>query len=190
MADTHEIGKKDSKKLDIKTDTLLRETSSHYIRLIGDADRKARIMVVVNSIMLTIAITMVTKSVNLAPFAWVSITIVIVANVISLFFSVISIKPELQSKSGVETEDNMLHYKKSSEYTLMEYSRKMIDTLTDENKKRDAILKELYYYGNLLTLKYKLIKSSYRIFLWGVVLCVISYMVLYFMYRGNLTLTD
>jgi len=35
---------KDEKKKKIKTDLILKETSANYIRLIGDADRKARIM--------------------------------------------------------------------------------------------------------------------------------------------------
>jgi hypothetical protein len=52
---------KDEKKKKIKTDLILKETSANYIRLIGDADRKARIMLVVNSIFLTLSVTLITK---------------------------------------------------------------------------------------------------------------------------------
>ena len=171
-------GKKNSKKLAIKTDTLVRETSSHYIRLIGDADRKARIMVVVNSILLTIAATAFTRTFDMIAFTWVSLVLLIGFALVSLFFSVISIKPELQNHIASQTEDNLLHYKKCSELSLREYARLMTETLTNDDKKRDAIIKELYYYGNLLTMKYKLIKQAYRFFFLGVTTGIVSYLII------------
>ncbi len=81
----------------IKTDALLRETTAHYIRLIGDADRKARIMIVVNSILLTICVTFLTRVIFHIPHIWVSAAILICANLLALFFSILSVKPELRS---------------------------------------------------------------------------------------------
>jgi hypothetical protein len=87
-------GKKDKER--IRTDALLRETSTNYIRLIGDADRKARIMLVVNSVFLTIGITLLTKSMDDMPFVWISATILMLSNVLTLFFSIQSVKPEIK----------------------------------------------------------------------------------------------
>ena len=102
---------------DIKTDSLLRETSSHYIRLIGDADRKARIMIVVNSILLTLSVTFITKSIRgseVSP-AWISLILLTISNLVALFFTIISVQPEIHTSIGKDTEDNILHYKKCSE---------------------------------------------------------------------------
>lgn len=164
----------------IKTDSLLRETSSRYIRLIGDADRKARIMLIVNSILLTIGITIITEAINHIQYVWISATILICSNVMTLFFSVLSIKPELPTRFAKETENNILHYKKCSEYALKDYTRLMLDTVNDNEKKMDAIILELYYYGNLLSKKYNLIKMAYQFFLWGIVVSVISYLIILF----------
>lgn len=165
----------------IKTDSLLRETSSHYIRQIGDADRKARIMLIVTSVLITIGISILTEAINRVPLVWISATILIITNSATLFFSILSVKPELKSSHiAKETENNMLHYKKCSEYSLHDYTRFMIDTLEDSDKKRDAIIKELYYYGNLLTMKYNYIQIAYRCFLWGIVLSVVSYLLIIF----------
>ena len=105
--------KKKSNKV-IRTDSLLRKTSSNYIRLIVDADRKARIMIVVNSILLTISVTLLTKALNDRPNVWMSATLLMAANLITLFFSILSVKPELHSSIGKETKNNILHYKKMS----------------------------------------------------------------------------
>src|SRR5687767_12585004 len=81
----------------IKTDSLLRETSSHYIRLIGDADRKARIMLIVTSVLITIGISILTEALNKVPLVWISASILIIANSATLFFAILSVKPELKS---------------------------------------------------------------------------------------------
>lgn len=163
----------------IKTDSLLRETSSHYIRLIGDADRKARIMLIVNSIMLTAGVTVMSNVIDKYLLVWISATILICSNLISLFFSILSVKPELHNNHiAKETENNMLHYKKCSEYSLGEYSRMMMLTMGDEDKKMDAIIKDLYYYGNLLGMKYKLMKLGYRFFFYGIMVSVVSYLII------------
>jgi hypothetical protein len=172
--------KKEKIHNEIKTDSLLRDTSSHYIRLIGDADRKARIMIVVNSILLTISVTLFTKSVRgseLSP-AWISIVLLIVSNLLALFFTIVSVKPELHVSIGKDTEDNILHYKKSSQYSLADYKAQILSTMQDNDKKIEAVIKELYYFGNLLTRKYKLLKIAHRCFYWGVLLSVVSYLII------------
>jgi len=170
--------KKEKIHNEIKTDSLLRDTSSHYIRLIGDADRKARIMIVVNSILLTISVTLLTKTIQEGPPVWISLTLLIVSNLLALFFTIVSVKPEIHVSIGKHTENNILHYKKCSEYSLSEYTAHMLNTMHDNDKKVEAVIKELYYFGNLLTRKYKLLKTAYRCFYWGIVLSVTSYLII------------
>lgn len=170
-----EVRKNKKKKDRIRTDSLLRETTTHYIRLIGDADRKARIMLVVNSILLTISITLLTKSLNDIPHVWISAALLIIANLLTLLFSVLSVKPELHSHIAKETEDNMLHYKKCTKYNLQDYTAMVLETIHDNDKKMEAMIKDMYYFGNLLNMKYRLIKMAYRVFFWGIVVSVASY---------------
>lgn len=175
--------KKNKKNKVIRTDALLRETSSNYIRLIGDADRKARIMIVVNSILLTISVTLLTKSLNDKPNVWISATLLMAANLVTLFFSIISVKPELHSSVGKETENNILHYSKCIEYTLKDYTTQLLDTMGDNDKKMEAMIKNIYFFGNLLSMKYKLMKIAYRVFFWGIVLSICSYFIILMIYR-------
>jgi len=171
--------KKDKKANEgIKTDSLLRETSSHYLRLIGDADRKARIMIVVNSILLTGGVTMLTKTINNPSLVWISSILLICGNLLTLFFSVVSVQPELHSNVDKEVENHMLHYKKCLEFPLNQYTTLMMNTMQDKDKKMEAVIKDLYYFGNLLNRKYKFLKTAYRFFYGGILSSVISYLVI------------
>lgn len=175
------LGNKKNKKQygAIETDSLLRETSSHYIKMLGDADRKARIMLIVNSLLLTGGVMVVSNVIDRYPFAWISATILICGNLVSLFFAILSVKPELRDNHiAKETENNMLHYKKCSEFSLGEYTKLMLQTMEDQSKKMDAIIKELYFFGNLLSMKYRLMKVSYRFFFLGIAAAVVSYLLI------------
>jgi len=163
---------------EIKTDSLLRATTAQYVRLIGEADRKARIMVVMNSIFLTISITLLTKTIRHGPPFWISLILVLGFNLLALFFTIISVKPEIHLSIRKDTENNILHYKKVSEYSLKEYIAQMMITMDNNDLKLEAVLKELHYFGNLLTRQYKLLKMAYRCFYWGIVLSVVSYLII------------
>ena len=174
---------KEEKKKKIKTDVILKETSGNYVRLIGDADRKARIMLVVNSLFLTLSVTLISKIFDNVPHSWFFASILMLSNVISLFFSIRSIKPEFNQAKNEETENNILHYKKCNELTLEEYRSQIQSTVTDDAQKMDAFIKELYFYGRLLSIKYKLLKIAYYFFLWGIVLAVLTYIFILIMFN-------
>lgn len=174
---------KQEKKKRIKTEVILKETSSNYVRLIGDADRKARIMLVVNSVFLTLSVTLIGKVIVTIQHSWIFAAILMASNVLSLFFSIQSIKPEFAQAKDDETENNILHYKKSSEVTLDEYRARINSTVIDDTQKMDAFIKELYFYSKLLTIKYKLLKVAYYFFTWGIVLAVLTYIFLLILFN-------
>src|SRR5215204_1304589 len=174
---------KEEKKKKIKTDVILKETAGNYVRLIGDADRKARIMLVVNSLFLTLSVTLISKVFGDVPYSWIFASILMFSNVVSLFFSIQSIKPEFTSTKNDETENNILHYKKCNNLSLEEYRSKINSTLIDDTQKMDAFIKELYFYGRLLNMKYKLLKIAHFFFLWGIVLAVLVYIITLIMFN-------
>ena len=173
----------DEKKKKIKTDIILKETSGNYVRLIGDADRKARIMIVVNSIFLTLSVALISKTITNIPYSWLFASVLMLANVVSLFFSIRSIQPEFNQAKDGESKDNILHYKKCEELSLDEYRLQISTTLTDDTLKMDAFIKELYFYGRLLNIKYRLLKIAYYFFLWGIIVAVLIYIVILILFN-------
>ena len=169
---------KEGKKKKIKTDVILKGTSSNYVRLIGDADRKARIMLVVNSVFLTLSVSLMTKLIGTIQHGWIFASILMASNVVSLFFSVQSVKPEFNQAKDEHAEDNILHYKKCGELTLDEYRAQINSTIIDDTQKMESFIKELYFYGRLLNTKYRLLKMAYYFFSLGILLAVLTYIIL------------
>ena len=53
----------------------------------------------------------------------------------------------------------------------------------DNAQKMDAFIKELYFYGKLLTIKYRLLKVAYYFFTWGMVVAVLTYIILLILFN-------
>ena len=166
-----------AKEEHINSDNLLRQVYSQNIKLIIDVDRKARVIIVVNSILLTLGLTIITKLMDHIHYAWISAVIMIITNLVSLFFCLLSIRPEIKIFLGKEVKDNILHYSKASQYKFKEYSDKVHELLHHNEEKVESLIKDLYFFGNLLTMKYRLMKISFRVFYWGLSVAVISYII-------------
>ena len=166
-----------SKEEHVDSDSLLRQAYGHNIKLIGDLDRKARVIIVVNSVLLTLGISIITKLMDHVHYAWISAVVLIVSNLLSLFFCLLSIRPEIKSHLGKEVNDNILHYSKASEYKFKDYSEKMHELLHNNEEKVNTLIKDLYFFGNLLTMKYRLMKIPFRFFYSGLAIGVTSYIV-------------
>ena len=164
-----------SKEERVDSDDLLRQAHGHNLKLISDVDRKARVIIVVNSILLTLGITIITKLMDHVHYAWISAVILIVTNLLSLFFCLLSVRPEIKSHLGKEVNDNILHYSKASEYKFKDYSEKVHELLHNNEEKVNSLIKDIYFFGNLLTMKYRLMKVSFRIFYSGLAVSVLSY---------------
>jgi len=162
----------------IKKETILRNTASNYIRLICNADRKARNMLLVNSFFLAASITLLSDSLVSIPYSWISAVLLLATNLSSLFFILQSVRPNFSLFKHPDLENNLIHYKKCSQLTLGEYMQQMKEVMADNEKALDAVLKDLYYYGNLLNIKYKLIRHAYRIFTIGMFLSIASYLLM------------
>ena len=159
----------------VDSDDLLRHAHGQNIKLISDVDRKARVIIVVNSILLTLGITIITKLMDHVHYAWISAVILIFSSLLSLLFSLLSIRPEINSHLGKEVNDNILHYSKASEYKFTEYSEKVHELMHNNEEKVNALIKDLYFFGNLLSMKYRLMKISFRIFYTGLATAVVTY---------------
>ena len=135
-------------------------------------------MPIVHSIFITISGTLLTKSILDTLYLWISATLLMLSNVLTLFFSIQSVKPAFKKKGEKEMENYIIHYKKCHQLTQQECSAEIRETMHDQDRKMEAILNDLYHYGNLLNMKYKFLHFAYRLFSRGVLVAVLSYFVI------------
>ncbi|WP_281239368.1 Pycsar system effector family protein [Flavobacterium praedii] len=169
-------------KPDRGIDTLFRVTLGNHTRLSGIADSKANILLSVNAIIISIALSTLIpkldspKNVHLV----VPTFIMLMSSVITIIFAILSTRPKVTkgvfTKKDIEDKKvNLLFFGNFYKMPLTDYQWAMNEMMKDREYLYNSMIKDLYYLGIVLEKKYRLLRIAYTIFMIGIVLSVIAF---------------
>lgn len=163
-------------------DTLFRVTLGNHTRLSGIADSKANILLSVNAIIISIALSTLIpkldspKNVHLV----IPTFIMLMSSVITIIFAILSTRPKVTkgvfTKKDIEEKKvNLLFFGNFYKMPLEDYKWAMNEMMKDREYLYNSMIKDLYYLGIVLEKKYRLLRIAYNIFMIGIVLSVIAF---------------
>lgn len=171
--------------------TMFRTTSRNHYTLNQMVDRKANIMITVNSIILSVAIGGAFTRNELTDITvMVPILILTIASVFSIVTAISAIRPDkTHGKFTVEDirnkEGNLLFYGNFHNMPYRDYEWGMLEKLNDSNFLYTSMIKDLYFLGKTLHRKYRYIRTSLNVFLIGIVSAFIVSLLMNFMAMSN-----
>jgi predicted metal-dependent HD superfamily phosphohydrolase len=178
--------KKDTKKEkpDRGVDTLFRITLSNHTRLSGIADSKANILLSVNAIIISIALSsLIPKLDNVNNSHLVIPTfIMLMFSVVSIIFAILSTRPKVTTgiftRQDIEDKKvNLLFFGNFYKMPLEEYEWAVNEMMKDKAYLYNSMIKDLYFLGVVLEKKYRLLRITYNIFMIGIIISVISFVI-------------
>ena len=164
--------------------TYFRANYANHIRLSAIADNKAHIMISVNSILMSVAISMLTYQslTNKNPLLILPIILFLVTSLTSLIFAVLSSRPRVTSFVPLpETPPNPVFFGNFIHLTLDEYEAAVDAMLRDGKVLFGNMARDIYYLGQVLDKKYRLLTFSYTVFMMGFVATVGAFLGAYFL---------
>ncbi|MBF4517983.1 HD domain-containing protein [Flavobacterium sp. ANB] len=177
--------KKDKiEKPDRGVDTLFRVTLGNHTRLSGIADSKANILLSVNAIIISIALSSIIPKLDSPKNAHLVIPtfIMLMSSVITIIFAILSTRPKVTS--GVFTREdienkkiNLLFFGNFYKMPLEEYDWAMNEMMKDRDYLYSNMIKDLYYLGLVLQRKYNLLRIAYNFFMVGIIITVIAFVI-------------
>lgn len=180
-----ELKKKKNDKiqqLDRGVDTLFRVTLSNHTRLSDIADSKANILLSVNAIIISIALSTLVPKLGSPKNEYLLIpsAILLISSVITIIFAILSTKPNV-TYSNFTDEDikkrkvNLLFFGNFHQMALDAYEEAMNELMKDREYVYNSLTRDLYYLGKVLDRKYKLLSITYTIFMIGIVISVLAF---------------
>ena len=164
--------------------TFFRANYANHIRLSAIADNKAHIMISVNSILLSVAISMLSyqSATNKNPLIVLPIIIFLVTSLTSLIFAVLSSRPRVTSfVPAPEQTVSPVFFGNFIHLTLDQYEAAVDAMLRDGSLLFGNMARDIYYLGQVLDRKYRLLTFSYTIFMMGFVATVGAFLGAYFL---------
>ena len=160
-------------------ETMFKVTARNQISLSSIADNKANLMISVNSIIIT-AIFFIYKNIMESPEFIIPCLILLFVALFTIVYSVLATRPNVTS--GTFSEDdvkkkkvNLLFFGNFHRMNVDDYSKALKGLMLDYDDLYDSLIKDQYYLGVVLGKKYNLLRRSYTIFMFGLIISVLSF---------------
>lgn len=187
-----ELGKL-QKKLDKKVnpdrgiETMFRVTSENHITLSGMADTKSNIMISINSIILSVIISVLFRKLEEFPNLLIPTLMLVATCLITIVFAILATRPNISSGKFTredikEKRTNLLFFGNFHGMELNNYDWGMREMMKDADYLYGSLIKDIYFNGRVLARKYKLLRWSYSIFMFGFVASIIGFTIALLMY--------
>lgn len=162
-------------------ETMFRITSKNHLTLSGMADNKANIMISINSIILSILMTVLTRKFDDYPNLIIPALFLTLTSLLTIVFAVLATRPNVSS--GKFTSDdilnkrtNLLFFGNFHSMDLGDYEWGMKEMMKDKDYLYSSLIRDIYFLGIVLGKKYKLLRISYTVFMYGFVVSILSFL--------------
>jgi len=180
--ESSENKKEKDPKSDRSVDTLFRVTLNNHTRLSDIADSKANILLSVNAIIISVCLSVLVPKLDTPKNAHLIIPsfILLLSSVLTIIFAILSTKPNV-TKAKFTLQDvsdrkvNLLFFGNFNSMLFDDYHNAMKDLIKDRDYIYDSMVKDLYFLGKVLDRKYRLLSMTYKIFMAGIIISVLSF---------------
>ncbi len=195
--------KKGKKKSKEKTDTfaepkrgietMFRTMYSNHMKLSDMADKKASMMIQLNAVLISVIITYLGAKMGKAgalsplmgnnPVLAIPVSILLITALGSVTTAILSAQPDVTSFAWLKKSPeiatnrrvNLLFFGQFTKLKLDNFQSGMRELMRQKDLLYTNMVTDIYYLGEVLTRKYRLLRTSYTIFLVGIILTALSF---------------
>jgi predicted metal-dependent HD superfamily phosphohydrolase len=171
-----------SSRPDRGIETMFRTTSENHVTLSGMADTKANIMISINTIILSIIVSVLFRKLEEFPLLLFPTLMLVITCLITIVLAILATRPTVAS--GRFTSDdikskrtNLLFFGNFHNMELKDYEWGMREMMKDYEYLYGSMIKDIYFLGKVLAKKYKFLRLSYTVFMIGFVSSILAFIV-------------
>jgi predicted metal-dependent HD superfamily phosphohydrolase len=179
-------GKKHSKERNEKPvrsiETMFRISAANQMRLSRMADNKAHIMITVNSIILSVVISLLLRKLDTNTFLMIPTFTLLITSVTTIVFAILATRPSIPNgffskKELDEKKTNLLFFGNYYRMPLPDYQEGMRKMIEDREFIYGSLVMDGYAQGVVLGKKYRFLRRSYNVFMFGLIISVVAFII-------------
>jgi HD superfamily phosphodiesterase len=161
-------------------ETMFRITSGNHQRLSDMADSKAHIMISVNSIIISVLLSVLLKNLEQFPQYTIPAMTLLSVSLVTIVFAILATRPKIPSGTFTENDItekkvNLLFFGNFFRMSMDEYTSGMLNMMDDRDFLYRSLIKDVYSQGVVLGSKYQRLRISYNVFMYGLIVSVIAF---------------
>lgn len=175
--------------------TMLRLTSENHLELSNMADGKASILISVNAIIISVILSLLIRRIQVDTYLTIPTIIFLISSVATIILAILATRPKV-SEGAFSREDilnkktNLLFFGNFYKSTLDEYKWAMNTMMRDTEYLYDSVIQDIYFLGVVLARKYKLIRMAYTVFMIGILVSVLAFVVAMLVHTPSQTIVN
>jgi predicted metal-dependent HD superfamily phosphohydrolase len=167
-------------KLERGVETLFRTTSRNHMQLSSMADTKAHILLTINSILISIVISFLSKRVEQSTYLVWPTALLLLVCLVTVVFAVLTTKPKISKglftkEQVARREANLMFFGNFHNMDLKTYDWGVKEIINDRDYLYSSLTRDVYYLGKVLALKYRYLNIGYKVFMYGLIVSVVAY---------------
>ena len=169
-------------KPDRGIETMFRLTSHNHILLSQMVDSKASILITINSIILSLVVSVLIRKLEENVYLLYPTVMLISVCLGTMVFSILASRPNISSGKFTREDiknkkTNLLFFGNFHAMKLEDYEWGMKEMMKDAEYLYGSLTKDIYFLGKVLGKKYHYLRIAYSIFMYGFVLAILSFIV-------------
>ena len=163
-------------------ETMLRIQARNQMGLSAIADRKASILLSINTMITSFAIGFLFRKIDKYPELEIPSYLFAITGLICVILAVIATRPNIGSPKEINEEMkpkdvNLLFFENFINMPLKEYQAALIETNKTSDEVYENLTRDSYFLGKVLAIKYKRIRLAFNVFMSGLTITVIAFII-------------
>lgn len=155
-----------------------------HLDLSSIADNKSNIMISINGIIISVILASISPGIDSNPWLLIPTAVLLITCVSSLIFAVLSARPRINNEKVTledvrENRANILFFGNYHTLDREEYVEGLEELMVDSTRLYDNLSRDIYGIGIVLAKKYKLLRYAYNIFMIGLIISVVSFILVF-----------
>jgi HD superfamily phosphodiesterase len=172
-------------------ETLFRVTLTNHIKLSDIADAKANNLIAVCAITLSVTLSTLFPKLDKADnyyLIYPTILFLLVSTV-TMTLLILSTRPKVTSESFTKEDVkkrrvNLLFFGNFNKMSLENFQDGMADLMGDRDYLYKSLMKDLYFLGAVLEKKYKILRTAYTFFMYGMLVSVLTFIISFMLMKS------
>jgi len=163
-------------------ESMLRLTARNQINLSSIADNKANILISINSIVLTVLVSIGIGRISDYPVITFPAIVFLITCLSTIVLAILSTRPKISSgkftKEDIHNKRvNLLFFGNFYKMEMDEYEWAMKEMMADTDYLYSSMIRDQYSLGKVISKKYRLLRVAYTVFMIGIILSSILFAV-------------
>lgn len=171
-------------------ETIYRNIVRTHVDFSAMADKKADIMISVNTLVLTIIVSIMVRKLDTNPHLIIPTAILTLTSLVALIFAIIVTRPKVTK--GIFTKEdikekkvNLLFFGNFHKMSLSDFKWGTEEMVKDKDYLYNNLIVDFYYLGQVLGQKYQKLRICYTIFMYGLIISVLAFAIAFILNPGT-----